>query len=180
MLVEDTLFLDYLTYASYAVGGALIIVGLLRSHLRLLCFIGVAVPGGMVEISVSQKISLQFDVVILEEPAEGMVWRTVDNFIGGEYVFGDGRRVKVEKPQGGPVATVVINETRRRLHIVRVSYSANTRLPGPGGDEEVATIEAGEAGATLARIGHIGPRADGPPGTMKSVSSIDTLDWLTW
>ena len=180
MLVEDTLFLDYLSYASFVVGAALIVIGVFRRHQRLLIFIGFAVPGATLGWSVSEKIPLQFDVVIVEQPAGEIAWRKVLKFVGGEYAFDDGRRVRLDKPEGGPIATVVVNDTRRRLHIIRVAYAANPRLYGAIRDADISVIEARGTGATLARIEHFGPRSEGPPASIQSLSSTDTIDWLAW
>jgi hypothetical protein len=179
MLAEDTLFLDILIYASVVLGGGLIVFGLIRRQLRILIIVGLAVPGAMLVIAVSQKIPIQFDVMIVQKPAGEITWRKESKFVGGEYEFGDGRRVRLEKPAGGPIATVVVNDTNRRLHVIRVSYAANPRTPGFG-DKEITVIDAGSIGSTLARIEHVGPRSGGPPGSMKSLSSFDTLDWLAW
>ena len=180
MLTEDTLFLDYLTYASAVVGAGMIVMGLIRRHMRWLMIAGIVLPSAALAFSVSETVMLKFDVVIVTQPGGLMSQRTVRQFVGGEYVFDDGKRVRIAKPQGGPIGTVVVNDTDRQLRIVRVSYTSTPRIPGPGGDDEIAVIEPGGTGGTLKRIGHFGPEAEGPPGAMKSLSSFDTIDWLTW
>ena len=180
MLSEEILFLDYLTYAGWGLGFVLLLVGLLKGHLRILILIGIAVPVAALLLVTSQKIVLKFEVVITTESDTGLSWRHVNAFTGGEYVFRDGTRAPITKPEGGPIATVVINDSDRPVRVVRVAYTANPQIPGSEGQEEIAVIEPGALGHTLARIGHFGPESEGPPGTMKSVSSFGSLDWLNW
>ena len=180
MLAEDTLFLDYLTYGGGAVGIGLVLVGLFRSHLRVLIIAGLALPSAMVGIDYSQKVPLMFDVVVVEQPDGNISWRKVTGFVGGSYTFGDGSSVSITKPEGGPIGTVVVNDSDRRLRIIRVTYGSKPRLPGPGGRDEVAVIDPRKTGATLERVEHFGAESEGPPPSMMSVSSFDTLDWLAW
>ena len=180
MLSEDTLFIDYLTYASWVLGLGLILVGLFRRHLRLLIAAGLALPGAMVGIDFSQKVPLMFDVVVVEQHDGTISWREVRQFVGGHYTFRDGTRVSITKPAGGPIGTVVVNDSDRRLRIIRVSYSSTPRMPGPGGRDEVAVIDPRTTGASLERVEHFGPERAGPPSSIKSLSSFDTLDWLAW
>ena len=180
MLTEDTLLLDYLTYASWAVGLGLILVGLFRRHLRLLIVAGLALPSAMVGINYSQKIPLMFDVVVVEQHDGTISWRKVRKFVGGQYTFRDGSRASVAKPEGGPIGTVVVNDSDRRLRIIRVSYSSTPRMPGLGGRDAVAVIDPRMTGTTLERVEHFGPERAGPPSSIMSHSGFDTLDWLAW
>ncbi|MDP6803802.1 MAG: hypothetical protein QF902_00525 [Rhodospirillales bacterium] len=77
MLAEDTLFLDYLTYASVVVGGGLILFGLIQRRFRILVIIGLAVPGATVGFAFSQKVPMRFDVMIVQEPGGEISWRKV-------------------------------------------------------------------------------------------------------
>ena len=180
MLNENTLFLDMLTYASGVVGVILLLAGLFKSHLRFLILIGLALPSGVLAISFSQKVPLMFDVVIVEQAESGISWRKVRQFTGGEYTFRSGRTAEIAKPAGGPIGTVVINDSNRRLRVIRVFYTATPHRPGPGGREEIAVIDSGKTAATLKRVEHFGPESEGPPPSIKSATSFDSLDWLTW
>ena len=115
--------------------------GLFRSHLRVLIIAGLALPSAMVGIDYSQKVPLMFDVVVVEQPDGNISWRKVTGFVGGSYTFGDGSSVSITKPEGGPIGTVVVNDSDRRLRIIRVTYGSKPRLPGPGGRDEVAVID---------------------------------------
>ncbi len=179
MLTEDTLYLDYLSYLSWAVGAGLIVYGLV-GRVRLFLILGLAVPSGMLAISASQKVTLKFDVVIVDESDGEIKWRKVRQFVGGEYTFRDGKSSRITKPVGGPIGTVVINDSERELRIIRVAYTSTPNLPGPGGRDVVATIQPGDTGDSLERVEHFGPEAKGPPDSIMSYSSFDTLDWLAW
>lgn len=179
MLIEDTLIWDYLTYLVGAAGVGMIIFGLLWRN-SLLIILGIVLPGGMLALSASQKITLKFEVVIVDQSGGTMAWRKVKQFVGGDYSFRDGRDVRISKPKGGPIGTVVINDSNQKLQIIRVIYTANPQIPGPSGRDIVAVIDPGKTGNSLKRVEHFGPMSEGPPGTIKSLSSFDTLDWLAW
>lgn len=179
LFTEDTLYLDYLSYLSWAIGAGLIVYGLV-GRIRLFLILGLAVPSGMLAISASQKVTLKFDVVIINETGGQIEWRKVKQFVGGEYVFRDGSTMRISKPAGGPIGTVVVNDSDRDLQIIRVPYSSRPNLPGPGGWDVIATIRPGETGDSLERVEHFGPEDQGPPGSIQSYSSFDTLDWLAW
>ncbi len=180
MLSEDILFLDFLVYAGWGIGVALFLVGVFKKDLRLLIFIGIAVPGSAIVFATSEKVVLNFEVVVMTESDQGMAWQHVRSFTGGEYRFRDGTRTSITKPDGGMIATVVINDSNRPVRVVRVAYAAPPKPPGLGGREDVVSVEPGRTGGTLKRIGHTGPESDGPPDTIDSVTSYETLDWLTW
>lgn len=180
MLSEDFLFLDFLVYAGWGIGVVLLLVGVFNKGLRLLIFIGIAVPGGAIVFAASEKVVLKFDVVVMTESDQGMAWQHVRSFTGGEYQFRDGTQTSITKPGGGMIATVVINDSDRPVRVVRVAYAAPNKPPGLGGQEDVVSVEPGRTGDTLKRIGHIGPESEGPPDTIDSVTSYETLDWLTW
>ena len=76
LLTEDTLYLDYLSYLSWAIGAGLIVYGLV-GRIRLFLILGLAVPSGMLAISASQKVTLKFDVVIINETGGQIEWRKV-------------------------------------------------------------------------------------------------------
>ncbi len=179
MLSEDLLIWDYLTYAGGAAGVGIIVFGLLRRSSALV-ILGFVLPSGALALGASQTVVLKFDVVVVEQPGGTMTWRTVRQFVGGEYTFRDGSRARITKPAGGPIGTVVVNDSDRRLQIIRVSYTSTPRIPGPGGRHLVADIASGKTGTSLERVEHFGPENEGPPETIKSLSSFDTLDWLAW
>ena len=180
MLTEDTLYLDYLLYAGWILAIGIVLVGVFNRHWRILILLGIAVAGIAVAIVTSQKIPLNFEVVIVEESDKGMSWRQIRSFTGGEYWFRDGSRARITKPEGGMIATVVINDARRRLRVVNVSYTSTPGIPGPGGRDEIAVIEPGRIGGILSRVEHFGPEIEGPPDTIESVQSFETINWLTW
>ena len=180
MLSEDILILDFLVYAGWGIGVVLFLVGVFKKGLRLLIFIGIAVPGSDIVFATSEKVVLNFEVVVVTESDQGMGWQHIRSFTGGEYQFRDGTRASITKPEGGMIATVVVNDSDRPLRVVRVAYAAPPKTPGFGGREDVVSIEPGRTGGTLKRIGHIGPESEGPPDSIDSVTSFETLDWLTW
>jgi len=180
MLTEDTLYLDYLQYAGWIFGIVLFLIGVFNRHWRILIYLGIAVAGIGVAFVTSQKIPLKFEVVIVEEAGKGISWRKIRSFTGGEYRFRDGSRTRITKPEGGMIATVVINDARRPLRVVNVSYTSTPRIPGPGGREELAVIEPRQISGILSRVEHFGPESEGPPTSIKSVQSFETINWLTW
>jgi hypothetical protein len=180
MLSEDFLFVDFLVYAGWGIGAILFLVGVFKKGLRLLIIIGIAVPGGAIVLAASEKVVLNFNVVVMTESDQGMAWQHVRSFSGGEYQFGDGTQTPITKPEGGMIATVVINDSDRPVRVVRVAYAAANKPPGFGGRDDVMSVAPGRTGGTLKRIGHIGPESEGPPDTIDSATSYDTLDWLTW
>ena len=180
MLTEDTIFLDYLLYAGWIFGIVLFLIGVFKAHLRILIYLGIVVAGGGVALVVSQKIPLQFEVVVLEEANSVISWQKTLSFTGGKYRFRDGSHAAITKPESAMIATVLINDTSRVIRVINVAYTATPNILDPGGRDEVIAIEPGNTGGVLSRIEHFGPQAEGPPASIKSVQSFDTINWVAW
>ena len=151
----------------------LFLVGVFKKGLRLLIFIGIAVPGSAIVFATSEKVVLNFEVVVVTESDQGMGWQHI-RWTGGEYQFRDGTRASITKPEGGMIATV-----SSTIPIGRSASSGWLRAPqDPRLRRRVD--RTGSTGGTLKRIGHIGPESEGPPDSIDSVTSFETLDWLTW
>ena len=183
MLVPEFSMLDVMHYGAWALGALVVVAGFFAGSLRFFVIAaGVAVPLlGTASIE-AQKKALSFDVTVVEDSGDTVAWRTVSDFRGGTYTFGNGTVAPVTRPEGGRRGTVVINETEKRLTVYVIPYA--TAVVGRGFPKiswEVGwTVPPTGAMAIPRTIGHVGTRDQPPPDTIRSHTDLDTLLWLTW
>lgn len=183
MLVPEFFIIDIMHYGAWALGAIMVIGGFFAGSLRFLVIVaGIAVPIlGTASIE-AQKKALSFDVTVLEESQGSVTWRTIPDFRGGTYTFGNGSVTPVTRPESGRRGTVVINETEKRLIIYVVPY-ATTAV---GRNFPITSWAVGWTVPPMSTlgiprsIGHVGAKGHPPPDAIKSHTDLDTLLWLTW
>jgi len=181
MLSEETQFVDYLFYASLLPGLALVVLGALNSQMRLLLYIGIAIPGMALAYATSEKIPIKFEVMVVRESDGGMTTELTKQFVGGSYTFSDGRTEPVSKPGVKQVETVLINDSPRPLNMSAAIYTASSRASPSGGRENVGTIAPGGIGHVPSRHIFTGPQSDGPPKSIEDKGVHDVMVyWVYW
>ncbi len=181
MLSEETLFVDYLFYASWLPGLVLVVVGALNSQMRLLIFIGIAMPGGALVFASSQTVAIKFEVMVFKQVGDTLETELTRQFVGGDYTFGDGRIEAVTKPGVKQVETVLINDSPKTLDISSALYGVNPQGRLGGDRENVGTIGPGEFSHVPSRHIVAGPESEGPPTSILDQGWHDVVVyWVNW